>query len=90
MICKNILLYARSVVSGSLRALVFSFMEHFGVSHGFNRTEKTALWQWIYLFSKRHPRLSACNEENLSINRALGMNETSNWAILQNYRNKNC
>jgi hypothetical protein len=53
------------------------------------KPRKQTLWQSIHLFSKRLPRLNACNEGDISINRALEINETSIWAIFQNYKNKN-
>ena len=58
-----------------LRNLAFDFLEKLGVNHRFNKTKKIAGWDWMYSFLRRHPKIVIRKEENLSINRALGMNK---------------
>jgi hypothetical protein len=63
-------------------------MEKLGVDHRFNKVNKMAGWEWMYSFLKRHPRLTVRKEENLSINRALGMNRSSVQKFFEILENK--
>lgn len=40
----------------------------------FNKEGKLTGWDWLKGFPKRYPGISLRKEENLSINRAVGMN----------------
>lgn len=71
-----------------LRCLAFDFMEKLGVDHRFSKVNKMAGWEWMYSFLKRHPRLTVRKEENLSINRALGMNRNSVRKFFEILENK--
>ena len=67
------------------RKLAYEFAQKKGIS-GFSTRKKSAGYYWFVGFLKRHPELSVKKSENLSIARAMGMNETQVLQWFQKYQ----
>lgn len=57
------------------RQLVFEFCEKNQINHNFNKNLRRAGWNWWSGFRKRNPHIVLRQPENISRNRALGMEE---------------
>jgi len=63
-----------------VRKLAYEYAQRKGIT-GFSSKKHSAGYYWFIGFLQRHPELSVKKSENLSIARAMGMNETQvlNW-----------
>jgi len=67
------------------RQLAYEFAQKRSIS-GFSARKKSAGYYWFIGFLQRHPELSIKKSENLSIARAMGMNETQVLHWFQKYK----